>query len=787
MLGVCGMGMGPLAIYMRGEGWAVSGWDDAIVPPMSEFLRTAGVVFCDSFPEEAPPSLAGHSSAVKEGHALRKLAAEKGVRIVRRGELLAERLQGKQLVSVCGSHGKTTTCGMLIQSLLAAGTDAGYVLGGLFRNADMPPAHASRTSPWVVAEIDESDGTINRFAPEIAVAVNLDWDHPDYYRSVEDLEAVFAKLFARTRRAVFITHESERLRRVAGMAPVPVFSVSVGRGGSGARGDFHAEIIGVSHETTRVALGGRFPQGEIVLPVAGRFNVSNAVMAVAVAWFISGRIGAEPLGAFRGMRRRQDVLFEAEGVRVLADYAHHPTEIAALLGFLRERTAGADRQGETLVAVFQPHRHSRTRQYAREFAVALGAADAVLLLPVYAAGEATLEGGTSASVFAAATGDARFVLLENEDALQAALDGHLAAAAGKNLTIVFVGAGNVDRMGVAFVKTLQAARFGERMRKELPAGSVFTGNFPLGKNTTLGVGGPCSWLAEPESLAELQTLLRCAREMGVPVLVLGNGSNLLVPDDGFAGLAIRLASATWTGIREDATGGLIHAGGGARLHRIAQKAALAGMDGFAFLAGIPGTLGGALRMNAGAMGTSIFDRVAWVKWLLPDGVEQVRERDFFTNTTYRNCPELRDAVVLESALRANGTVAPGTALEEIRANARRRHTTQPREPSAGSVFKNPPGESAGRLIDGLGLKGLRIGGAAVSEVHANFIVNRGGATAADIIALVHHVHNAVHAAHGIRLEPEIILAGDNWDRVLNNGEIGNLFPEKRTHFRSQTD
>ena len=228
MLGVCGMGMGPLAIYMRGEGWAVSGWDDAIVPPMSEFLRAAGVAFCNSFPAGTPPALAGHSSAVKEGHALRRLATEKGVRLVRRGELLAERLREKQLVAVCGSHGKTTTCGMLIQALLATGTETGYVLGGLFRNADMPPARASRTSPWVVAEIDESDGTINHFAPEIAVAVNLDWDHPDYYRSVEDLEAVFARLFARTRRAVFIPHESGRLRRIAATATVPVFSVSVG-------------------------------------------------------------------------------------------------------------------------------------------------------------------------------------------------------------------------------------------------------------------------------------------------------------------------------------------------------------------------------------------------------------------------------------------------------------------------------------------------------------------------------------------------------------------------------
>ncbi|MDR2982427.1 MAG: Mur ligase domain-containing protein, partial [Puniceicoccales bacterium] len=408
MLGVCGMGMGPLAIYMRQAGWQVSGWDDALQPPMSDFLRKENISIEKSFDTTHPPSLAGHSSAVKPGHPLHSFAETHNVRLVRRGELLAEIVWKKDLIAVCGSHGKTTTSGMLIQSLLAAGVDIGYVLGGLYRDATISPAKAS-SGPWVVAEVDESDGTINHFSPEITVVVNLDWDHPDYYHTEADLEAVFISLFKRTRRAIFIPAESERLARLSTVAKVPVFKV-------GTQGDYGARVVSSGSSSTRLELGAGFPGGEIEIPVSGRFNTSNAIMALAVTQYISGRLGVEPLGRFTGIRRRQDVLFESGGLRVMADYAHHPTEIAALLRFLRENTLGK------LVAVFQPHRHTRTRQYAREFADALKQADTVLLMPVYSAGEAPVEGGTSDSVFCAAAANPNFFLLLDEKELRARLD-----------------------------------------------------------------------------------------------------------------------------------------------------------------------------------------------------------------------------------------------------------------------------------------------------------------------------------------------------------------------------
>jgi UDP-N-acetylenolpyruvoylglucosamine reductase len=764
MLGVCGMGMGPLAIYMRQEGWTVSGWDDATQPPMSDFLRQAGIALEKTFDPTTPPALVGHSSAIKPGHPLHALAQTAGVRLVRRGELLAERVREKQLIAVCGSHGKTTTSGMLIQALLAADADIGYVLGGLYRDTTLPPARAA-AGPWVVAEVDESDGTINHFSPEITVAVNLDWDHPDYYRTEAELEAVFAALFQRTRRAIFIPEGNARLRRLAATAPVPVFTVGVGAG------DFQGRVVASGSTGTRIELGKGFPAGALTLPVAGRFNTTNALTALAVTFFVAGRLGVEPLGKFSGIRRRQDVLFESGGLCVMADYAHHPTEITSLLQFLRERTLGR------LVAVFQPHRHTRTRQYAREFATALSIADAALLLPVYSAGEAPVEGGTTESVFEAAGGDARFTLINDEAALRQQLaalaaDGTDANGTG-GTTLVFIGAGNIDKMAAAYVRDLwlSGARldahqhdFGARVRRYLSAASVLVADYPLASKTTIGAGGACAWYAEPTTPDDLRLLLRGAALADLPVFVVGRGSNLLVPDEGFSGLAIRLAHPSWKSVdvRSDGT---VHAGGGARLQEIAAKAAQAGLDGFAFMEGIPASLGGALRMNAGAMGAAMFDRVVSVSWLSPDGVLHEQARESFGGAAYRDCAELRGAVVLEAVLQATGAVAPESALAQLRDFAARRRAAQPTEPSAGCSFKNPPANHAGRLIDALGLKGLTAGGASVSSVHANFIVNRGGATASDVIELMRRVRGVVKATHGIELEPEIILVGKEWREV----------------------
>jgi UDP-N-acetylenolpyruvoylglucosamine reductase len=202
-----------------------------------------------------------------------------------------------------------------------------------------------------------------------------------------------------------------------------------------------------------------------------------------------------------------------------------------------------------------------------------------------------------------------------------------------------------------------------------------------------------------------------------------------------------------------------------RLKNLCGLAAKAGLTGFEFLEGIPGNVGGALRMNAGAMGGWMFDVVEEVQFVThADEVRTLPRAEMHVD--YRHCAELHEAIALGALLRPVAPSDTESVARQIDVYKRKRLESQPRDPSAGCIFKNPPDNSAGRLIDRSGLKGERVGDAEVSPIHANFIVNRGAATSADVIALVRRVRAGVHAAHGIDLEPEVLLFGKNWEDVL---------------------
>lgn len=282
-------------------------------------------------------------------------------------------------------------------------------------------------------------------------------------------------------------------------------------------------------------------------------------------------------------------------------------------------------------------------------------------------------------------------------------------------------------------------------------------NEPLAKRTTLRVGGPADLYVEPASEADLAATLRAASAHALPVLLLGRGSNLLVRDGGVRGIVIGLGNACFS--RVEVQGEELACGAGARLKTIANAARQHGLGGLEFLEGIPGTLGGALRMNAGAMGAWTFERVTSLRVMDRDG----RARDVFpaeAGAEYRGCALLQDHIAVSAVLK--GTPAPEA---DIRARmdelSRKRWASQPPQPSAGCTFKNPPALPAGKLIDQLGLKGLRVGGAMVSDVHANFIVNNGQATASDILQLIEVIRDKARAALGIELQTEVEIVGED--------------------------
>jgi UDP-N-acetylenolpyruvoylglucosamine reductase len=308
------------------------------------------------------------------------------------------------------------------------------------------------------------------------------------------------------------------------------------------------------------------------------------------------------------------------------------------------------------------------------------------------------------------------------------------------------------------------AAFVAGVRPSLSPATRLSEREPLAPKTTMRVGGPARVYAEPATLDDLRLLLTAAGRQGLPLLMLGRGSNLLVPDEGVDALVLSLAHAHWQGFEPQADG-RIRVGAGLRLKNLCGLAIKAGLRGFEFLEGIPGNVGGALRMNAGAMGGWMFDVVEEVTMLSRTGEVRTLPRAAM-HVDYRHCAELQEAIALGAVLKPAASAPADDIRRQIDVYQKKRVESQPREPSAGCIFKNPPGHSAGRLIDESGLKGERVGDAEVSRVHANFIVNCGHATSADVIALVRRVRARVKAAKGIDLEPEVLLYGREWKDVL---------------------
>ena len=280
---------------------------------------------------------------------------------------------------------------------------------------------------------------------------------------------------------------------------------------------------------------------------------------------------------------------------------------------------------------------------------------------------------------------------------------------------------------------------------------------PMARHTTFKVGGPADVMFLPESPEQLVRAMEAAREAGVPVLVIGNGSNLLVRDGGIRGLVIALGEGMAAIAR---TGSVITAWAGASLARVAAYAQAAGLAGLEFASGIPGTLGGGCAMNAGAYGGQLSDVLIDAEVYL-DGAVRTLTRDEM-QMGYRTTRPLREGGVVlcaRFALTPDDPEAIGARMREL--NARRRDKQPLNYPSAGSVFKRPEGHFAGALIEQAGLKGLSVNGAKVSEKHAGFIVKVGEASASDIIALVRMVQDRVEADFGVRLETEVRILGED--------------------------
>jgi len=742
LVGVAGSGMSGLAGLLLQLGHEVSG-SDKLSTQETERLQRLGLQFHGQHRAEhaRDAELVIYSSAIKIDNPILASAREAEKPVVRRAEALAAIMRQKRGIIIVGMHGKTTTSAMAAHVLREGGLHPSHYVG-----AEIPilgtNAHWDNRGEYFVAEGDESDGTIKYFHPEHALVLNIEEEHLDFYTDLVAIEKVFAQLIGQTTGKVFYNADDANAARICRSCQRTVSY------GLSDKADYRGADIELKDfaSTFRIYHQGQ-QLGEAVLNVPGKHNVHNAIGVIALATEL--RIPFEKIAAslrkFQHARRRFEIKYSSERFLLVDDYGHHPTEIRATLK--TAKSVGRKR----ILTLFQPHRYSRTTALRKPFGAAFDDADRVVVTDIYGSNEAPVPGITGQLIV-----DEIIAHGHRGVTYQPRLEwvhrdvGNMIDSGDLVLSL---GAGNIhEQLSIVAADLVIAERLKAIVGEE---GDVRLYE-PLSKHTTLRVGGPAQFWVEPRNETAFAESIRFCQRENLPLFVIGRGSNLLVRDGGIPGVVIHPCGGDFDKI--DIDGAEITAGVGAKLKEIAYAARAANLGGLEWMEGIPGAVGGALRMNAGAMGAQTFESVVRVRYLDAEGNPHIKNRDEL-DVRYRRFPLLENNFAISATFR--GEPAQRAEIDRrLEESQEKRRTSQPIAKSAGCIFKNTDNVPAGKLVDELGLKNAQVGKARVSEVHGNFIVNDGGATAAEMLELIDKIKSAARSKRGIELETEVQIVGE---------------------------
>lgn len=781
-IGIGGISMSGLARILHDWGYDVTG-SDRQASAATDLLNKLGIEVQIGHEDGA---MAGRSDvlvvtprAIPGAPNEIRAAVDGGAEIVRRGQLLGMIANARVNIAASGSHGKSTTSGMLASALTELGADPSYSVGAMVgttgRNAD------SGQGPHMVVEADEFDRALLWLRPDIAIVSTVSFDHPDVFADQADYDRAFID-FAR------------------GVRPGGIYIISADDPGCirvteavRAMDDFAGTIVTLGEQEGADWRYRRSDDGwqvidadgcahPIALQIPGAHNVANATAAIIALTTLGYSVEDAIRGveAFSGVGRRFEHKGVAGGVDVVDDYAHHPDEIRATLLGTADRYPGRRR-----MVLFQPHTFSRTAMLLDQFAEALNQADVPVLLDVYPAGEENAW-GVDSHTLATRMGGRVPVLATPDDAVA-----WLAAHVEEGDVVLTVGAGDVTVVGDRLLDTLRKRESTVAIMetppkpaaKRAPATMPLPGtdakiqrNAPMSMHTTMRMGGPADFLLRAATPELIEIAAAWADAEGLPVTVIGGGSNLLVSDAGIRGLVIVVRTPGQKAgdlleAEDDGDSVLLRVAAQAPISWVGRTAAERGWAGMDWAVGLPGQIGGAVVNNAGAHGTEVKDRLEGIE-VLEDGVRRELDRSWlepaFRMTRIKGAPRPRPWIVTRAIFRLpKGDPEALVALADE--HARFRKETQPTGACSGSIFVNPEGDFAGRLLEQAGVKGMAVGGARFSDKHANWIVNAGNATATGTWELIQQAREIVRERDGIALRTEIERVGE-WPDLDSTGQ-----------------
>ncbi|MDD5428661.1 MAG: UDP-N-acetylmuramate--L-alanine ligase [Candidatus Omnitrophica bacterium] len=750
-VGVGGIGMSGIARVLIGMGYSISGSDVESGPITAKLEELGGKIYRGHKGSNLPADteVLVYSSSISGDNPEMRAARRIKTKIVHRAEVLGEIFNSKKGIAVTGTHGKTTTTSMIAVMLYNAGLDPTAIIGG---EVDTLGGNARLGSgEYIVAEADESDSSFLHLDPFYTVMTNLEMEHIDHFKTLARAKTAFKKFAGNTKKsgAVFYNIDDANLREV-----VKDHKGKKRSFGSSEAADIYPRNIEMNGFDTsfECVYHGR-ALGTISIKVPGRHNVTNALACVLVGLEAGLKFKqiAAALKDFSGAKRRFELRADSGGVMLIEDYAHHPTEIRSVLA------ASRNWQDRRRIVIFQPHRYSRTKFFADDLGKCFDGADKLILTEIYAASERAIAGVSIKSVYdkVKRNGLEDVVVMEKE-----LIPGYVMDIKRPGDMIIVMGAGNIKKVADKICEKLTASEVldaGLVKRFENAVKGKVKVHEPLSSHTSFKIGGRAGIWFEPKDDKDLKTAVAFAKKNKVPFFVIGNGSNILAKDEGFKGILIHLGSDYFKKIKF--SGNKITVGAGFSLPKLVNMCCDKALAGFESLVGIPGTVGGAVYMNAGGWTNPIFSNigsmVGSLKIMDSSGKIKILPKDEIAFGYRRS--GMGGNIILEAVLKTKPGDRGALMSSASHFLKIKREKQVLDMPSAGCVFKNPPDFqfTCGQMIDMLGLKGACVGGAEISPRHANFIVNKGGATCEDVLGLADMVKKKVKDNYDIDLEFEV--------------------------------